>query len=59
MRLLPKPESRGDCKRADQQIEQAAGGEPQSRNDSKCRPPNTWNPSAIFYHVETNQSAGH
>jgi hypothetical protein len=59
MRLLPKPESRGDCKPADQQIEQAAGGEPQSRNDSKCRPVNTWKPSAIFYHVETNLSVGH
>jgi hypothetical protein len=56
MRLLPKPESRGDCKPADQEIEQAAGGEPQSRNDSKCRfPNNRCVHDAILYHAERTQ----
>ena len=58
MRLLPEPESRGDSKRADQQIEQAARSKSQPCYDSKGRLPNSRSfREAILYHADKNPAA--
>ena len=58
MRLLPKPKSRGDCKPADQQIQQAARRKPQPCHDSKGRLPNSQSfCETILYHADKNPAA--